>query len=159
MDNLPRLIFYLSGLLIVSSGFTLLTTDLLPLVNNGTLMGTVVFFLFGLIYMGMVSSSSRRFMRRLQGASNAPYIFAIFVFIPPAFWVSIYEGGTATSPTVYIPMLLVACGTGAFFGHRLGLKAQVKFQENLKAYLEQDRRLHEEAGNNEDQSNEKNQSS
>jgi len=159
LDNLPRLIFYLSGLLLISSGFTLLTTDLLPLVNNGTITGTIIFFVFGLVYMGMVSSSSKRYMRRLEGASNVPYVFAIFIFLPPAIWVSIYEGGTATPPTVYIPMLLVACGAGAYFGHRLGLKAQVKFQENLKAYIEQNRRLQEEPGNNEENSKQKDQSS
>lgn len=142
MDNLPRFIFYLTGLLIVSGAFTLLTSDLLPRVNDGTTIGTIIFFFFGLVYMNMVTITSRRFMRRLEGPSVAPYAFAILIFIPPAVWVTIYQGGTATSPTVYIPMLLVACGTGAYFGNRLGLKAQITFQENLKAYFEQDKRLH-----------------
>jgi hypothetical protein len=89
-------------------------------------------------------------MRRLEGPSVAPYVFAIFVFLPPAIWVYIYQDGTATSPTVYIPMLLVACGTGAYFGNRLGLKAQIKFRENLKAYFEQDKRLHSDSLENEE---------
>ena len=156
MDNLPRFIFYLSGLLIISSALTLFTTDLLPLVNNGTTIGTIVFFAFGLAYMNIVTITSRRFMRRLPGPTAAPYVFAIFAFIPPAVWVNIYQGGTATSPMVFVPMLLVACGTGAYFGHRLGIKAQLKFQENLRAYIEQDRRLHDESTSVEvDNSNDK----
>ena len=90
-------------------------------------------------------------MRRLEGATVAPYVFAIFVLLPPAVWVNIYQGGSATSPAVYVPMLLVAVGTGAYFGHRLGLKAQITFQENLKAYFEQDRRLHTDSANEEDE--------
>ncbi|HAH50637.1 MAG TPA: hypothetical protein DF712_04325 [Balneola sp.] len=155
MNNLPRFIFYLTGLLIISGAFTLLTSDLLTKVNNGTILGTVLFFFFGLIYMNMVTISSRRFMRRLEGATVAPYVFAIFVLLPPAVWVNLYQGGSATSPAVYVPMLLVAVGTGAYFGHRLGLKAQIKFQENLKAYFEQDRRLHSDPAKEEDETSNK----
>lgn len=159
MDNLPRFIFYLSGLLTLSSAFTLFTTSLLPFVNNGTTLGTIAFFGFGLAYMNIVSISSRRFMRRLQGPTNAPYIFAIFVAAPPAFWVTIFEDGNATSPIVYIPMIIVACATGAYFGHKMGLKAQIKFQENIKAYLEQDRRLHDNSSTESDISSTSNQES
>jgi hypothetical protein len=156
LNNLPRLIFYLTGLLIISGAFTLITSDLLTKVNDGTTFGTILFFFFGLIYMNIVTISSRRFMRRLDGATVAPYVFAIFVLLPPAIWVNVYQGGSATSPAVYVPMLLVAVGTGAYFGYRLGLKAQVKFQENLKAYFEQDKRLHSDPSEQEDESSKHN---
>lgn len=158
MDNLPRFIFYITGILVISAGFTLITSDVLSRINDGTTFGTVIFFLMGLVYMNMVTASSRRFMRRLEGSTVAPYVFAIFVFLPPAIWVFIYQEGTATSPSVYVPMLLVACGTGAYFGHRLGLKAQVKFQENLKAYFEQDKRLHQDPQVTEEDENSKSNS-
>lgn len=151
MNNLPRFIFYISGILIISGAFTLITSDILPRVNDGTTFGTIIFFFFGLVYMNMVTITSRRFMRRLEGPSVAPYVFAIFVFLPPAVWVNIYQDGTATSPAVFIPMLLVACGTGAYFGNRLGLKAQISFQENLKAYFEQDKRLHSDSEKNKEE--------
>lgn len=159
MDNLPRFIFYLSGILIISGAFTLLTSDILPRVNDGTTLGTILFFILGLVYMNMVTITSRRFMRRLDGPTVAPYVFAILIFLPPAIWVNIYQDGTATSPTVYIPMLLVACGTGAYFGHRLGLKAQVKFQDNLKAYFDQDKRLHSDPAETEEENSKQNESS
>ena len=159
MDNLPRFIFYLSGILIISGAFTLLTSDLLPRVNNGTALGTSLFFIFGLVYMNMVTITSRRFMRRLDEPTVAPYVFAIFIFLPPAIWVTMYQGGAATSPTVYILMLLVACGTGAYFGHRLGLKAQIQFQENLKAYFEQDSRLHNVPAETEEENSKQTESS
>lgn len=157
MDNLPRFIFYLTGLLIISGAFTLLTSDLLTRVNDGTTIGTIIFFFFGLVYMNMVMITSRRFMRRLDGPSVAPYVFAILIFLPPAVWVTIYQGGTATSPTVYIPMLLVACGIGAYFGNRIGLKAQITFQENLRAYFEQDKRLHSDPQEAEEENSKSNE--
>lgn len=155
MDNLPRFIFYITGILVISAGFTLISSDALPRINDGTTFGTILFFIMGLIYMNMVTAASRRFMRRLDGPSAAPYVFAIIIFLPPSIWVYIYQDGGATSPTVYIPMLLVACGTGAYFGHRLGLKAQIKFQENLKAYFEQDKRLHNDPQQNDEEDNSK----
>lgn len=80
-------------------------------------------------------------MRRFQGSSIVPYIFAVAVFISPAFWVLVYEGGEATSPFLFISMLVIACGAGAWFGHNMGLKAQIKFQEDLRIYLEREERL------------------
>lgn len=80
-------------------------------------------------------------MRRLQGPSKVPYVFAIIIFLPPAAWVLFYKGGQATNPVVFIPMLLAAVIGGAWFGNQLGLKAQVKFQEDLRAYFEREKRL------------------
>ncbi len=87
-------------------------------------------------------------MRRLQGASMVPYIFAVAVFIPPAFWVFVYEGGQATSPFLFISMLVIACGAGAWFGHNMGLKAQIKFQDDLRIYLEREERLSKRSDSN-----------
>jgi len=72
-------------------------------------------------------------------------------------WVNIYQDGQATSAAVYIPMLLVACGTGAYFGHRLGIKAQIKFKANLKAYFDQDKRLHSDPQENGEENSKQNE--
>lgn len=141
MDNLPRFFFYLSGILIVTVAFTLFTSELLVLINNGTALGTILFFVFGLIYMNIVVITSRRFMRRLDGPTIAPYLFAIITFLPPSVWVYLYQGGANASPLLYVMMLLIACGTGAYFGHRLGIKAQIQFQDDLKKHFEQEERL------------------
>lgn len=148
MNNLPRLLFYITGLLFISASFILFTTDLLKKVNDGTTTGTVLFFIYGLAYMNMIAMSSKRYMRRLQGPSAAPYIFAIVAFIPPAFWVLVYEGGEATSPFLFIAMLVIACGSGTWLGHRMGLKAQIKFQADLQTYLDREDRLSKPSGNN-----------
>ncbi len=141
MNNLPRLLFYTSGLLFISAAFIIFTSELLVKVNDGTTTGTVLFFGYGLVYMGMVSQSSKRYMRRLQGSTTVPFIFGAIVFISPAAWAFIYKGGEATSALVFVPMLAIACASGAWFGHKMGLKAQVKFQKDLKTYLEREERL------------------
>ncbi len=141
MTNIPRLLFYISGLLFLSAAFIIFTSELLPKVNDGTTTGTVLFFIFGLVYMGMVSQSSKRYMRRLQGPTIVPFIFGPVVFISPAAWAFIYKGGEATSPILFVSMLAIACGTGAWFGHKMGLKAQIKFQKDLQTYLEREERL------------------
>ena len=138
MDNLPRFIFYASGILMLSAAFTLISSEFLGMINNPSYIGLVVLLGFGLVYMNMVFLAGRRFMRRLQGPNPVPYVFALLVAAPPLVWVQIYDAGLGESDLTFMFTVIVACGLGAFFGHRTGLKAQIKFQENLKEYLNQD---------------------
>lgn len=145
MDNLPRLSFYLSGILITSTGFTLLTTDFLPLLAQPGFSGTLVLLLFGVVYMNIVFVISRRFMRRLQGPTNVPYIFAFLVAIVPIFWIFIYDAGLMdTMRYMFAGLMTFASFLGAFFGHRAGLKAQIKFQQQVLEYLRKSGQLPEE---------------
>ena len=144
MDNLPRLIFYLSSVILVSSAFILLSSDLLGKVNDGTTLGTILFFSYGLIYLNMVMITSRRYMRRLEGPNPVPYIFALLIAVPPAAWVHIYTGEMTVAPWTFGILILVSCFTGAYFGHRIGLKSQIRFREDLRKFFEQDGRLPED---------------
>ncbi|MBO6585118.1 MAG: hypothetical protein JJ953_03330 [Gracilimonas sp.] len=138
MDNLPRFIFYASGILMISAAFTLISSEFLSMISNPTYVGLLVLLGFGLVYMNLVFLSGRRFMRRLQGPNPAPYVFALLVAVAPLVWVQIYDAGLGDSRLTFMFTVIVACGSGAFFGHRAGLKAQAKFQKNLKEYLNQD---------------------
>lgn len=138
MDNLPRFIFYASGIFIVSAAFTLLSSEFLVKITDPSYVGTLFLLGFGLVYMNLVFISSRRFMRRLQGPNPVPYIFALLVAIPPLVWVSIYDAGLGDTDLTFMFTVIVACGLGAYFGHRAGQKAQIKFRQNLDEYLKQD---------------------
>ncbi|MEX0844017.1 MAG: hypothetical protein WD022_02005 [Balneolaceae bacterium] len=138
MDNLPRFIFYTSGVLITSAAFTLFTSEFLVKINDPSYVGLLFLLGFGLIYMSIVSVTGRRFMRRLRGPNPAPYIFGLLAAAPPLVWLQIYDAGLGNSDLTYMLTIIVACGLGAFLAHRAGLKAQIKFQKNLQEYLNQD---------------------
>lgn len=138
MDNLPRFIFYASGVFIISSAFTLFTSEFLTKVADPTYVGLLFLLGYGLVYMNLVFAPGRRFMRRLRGPNPAPYIFALMVALPPLVWVNIFDAGLGNAENTFIFTVIVACGLGAYFGHRSGQKAQVKFQQHLKEYLQQD---------------------
>lgn len=110
-------------------------------------MGTLFLFGFGLVYMNIVFVTGRRFMRRLQGASPVPYIFGLLIAIPPLVWVQIYNSGLGDSRLTFQFVVIVACGLGALFGHRAGLKAQIQFQKDLQEHLKQERNLHNNTNN------------
>lgn len=141
MDNIPRFAFYASGVFIISSAFTLLSSEFLIKITDPTFVGTLFLFGFGLVYMNIVFVTGRRFMRRLQGASPAPYIFGLLIAIPPLVWVQIYDAGLGDANLTFQFVVIVACGLGALFGHRAGLKAQIQFQKNLQEYLKQEQNL------------------
>ncbi len=88
---------------------------------------------------------SRRFMRRLEGTSNIPYLFAFLVALPPFAWSFIHETGLfGTIETVYLITLVFGCALGGYFGQRTGIKAQAKFKEQLYEYLKQSGQLPDE---------------
>ncbi len=87
-------------------------------------------------------------MRRLQGPNPIPYIFALLVALPPLIWVNIFDAGLGASKLTFEFTVIVACALGAYFGHRSGQKAQIKFQQNLREYLDQDKEAPEENSNN-----------
>lgn len=144
MDNIPRLIFYCTGVLTVSAAFTLFSSELIVKVNDPTYVGMIFLFGFGLVYMNIVFTTARRFMRRLNGPSPTPYIFAFLVALSPVIWVQISKIGLGDSTLTFTLTVIIACVLGAFFGHKAGLKAQVEFQENLNEYINQDEKTPDE---------------
>lgn len=138
MDNLPRFIFYASGVFIVSAAFTLFSSEFLVKVSDPTYVGTLFLLGFGLVYLNIVFVTGRRFMRRLQGVNPAPYIFGLLVAAPPLVWVQLYDAGLGDFKLTFMFTVILACGLGALLGHRAGLKSQVKFQQNLRDFLNQD---------------------
>lgn len=136
MDNLPRFSFYASGVPIVSAGFTLLATDFFSHIGDPSWVGTAFLLGYGLIYMNIVFVLSRRFMRRLNGPSKVPYLFAVLTGLIPAAWIFIYDAGlTQGLQIMFAAVMIIACFLGAYFGHKAGLKAQAKFQQQLLEYL------------------------
>ncbi|MDR9418324.1 hypothetical protein [Gracilimonas sp.] len=148
MDNLPRFIFYASGVFIVSAAFTLFSSEFLKKVADPTYVGTLFLLGFGLVYLNIVFVSGRRFMRRLQGVNPAPYIFGLLVVAPPLAWVNIYDAGLGDFELTFMFTVILACGLGALLGHRAGLKAQVKFRQNLEEFIKQDQELNENDNQN-----------
>ena len=109
--------------------------------NASGLTGLIFLLGYGLVYMNIVFVSSRRFMRREDGPSSIPYIFAVLIALPPLVWVNIFDAGLEESLLVFMLTIIAGCALGAYFGHRAGLKAQVVFQKNLQDYIQQDENI------------------
>ena len=138
MDNLPRLSFYSSGILLITAAVTLFSAEFLIKVGDPGITGFFFLTGFGLIYMNIVFVISRRFMRRENGPSQVPKIFAILVGSVPVIWVFIFDSGlTQIQQIVYAVTVSFGCVLGAYFGHNAGLKAQAKFKKQLEEYLSQ----------------------
>lgn len=145
MDNLPRLSFYISGILIISTSFTLFSSELLRKLADPSWVGTAFLLGFGLVYMNIVFVISRRFMRRLEGKSSITYVLGTATGLAPIVWIFIFDAGlTTTMQIVFALTIGFACTLGAYFGHRAGLKAQVKFQRELYEYLKNTGQLPDE---------------
>ncbi len=84
-------------------------------------------------------------MRRLDGATPAPYVIAAMVAITPVIWIFIYDSPLDTQQRIIFAVIMaLACASGAYFGHSAGLKAQIIFQQKLEEYLRNTGRLPED---------------
>lgn len=92
-------------------------------------------------------------MRRLQGPNPVPYIFALLAAAPPLVWVQLYDAGLGEFRLTFMFTIIIACGLGAFWGHRAGLKAQAEFQANLREYLNQTQNSPDDHENSKDNLN------
>ncbi|MCG8371889.1 MAG: hypothetical protein MI700_00055 [Balneolales bacterium] len=136
MDNIPRFLVYASGIFIISSTFTLFTSELLFKIADPGWVGTAFLLGYTLVYMNIVFVISRRFMRRLEGSSITPYLFAVLTSGFPVLWIFMYDAGfTPGLQSLFAFTCLLGTFAGAYLGHRAGLKAQVIFQEKLIEYL------------------------
>ena len=145
MDNLPRFSVYISGTLVISAAFTLFTAELLFKIADPTWVGTAFLVGFGLVYMNIVFVVSRRFMRRLEGSTITPYLFAAIVGLFPDVWIFIYTSPLDSAQRiVYAVVMVVGCVLGAYFGHKAGLKSQIIFRQKLEEYLRNTGQLSED---------------
>ena len=136
-EQLPRIAFYLSGLLVVSGAFTIFSSGLFPYVLKSILHSIGIFLCLGLVYFNIIRVSSRRYMRRLDGPSRMPQVFAILIGGLPLLWISIYDTGwPITTLLIYMGIILFFSALGAHLGQKAGQKAQELFRIQLKAYLE-----------------------
>lgn len=84
-------------------------------------------------------------MRRLDGGSKIPYVFALLVASAPIIWSFIFDGGLyGNIKLMYLLTVVFACALGGYFGERTGIKAQAAFKEQLSEYLKQSGQLPDE---------------
>ena len=135
-EQLPRMAFYTSGLVVVSGAFTIFSSELFPYVLKSNLHSIGILLALGLVYFNMIRVSSRRYMRRLDGPSRMPWIFAVLTGGIPLFWISIYDSGwSLVTLLIYAGIILLFSTFGAFLGQKAGQKAQEKFRMQLQAYF------------------------
>lgn len=136
-EQLPRIAFYTSGLVVVSGAFTIFSSELFPYVLKSNLHSIGILLAMGLVYFNMIRVSSRRYMRRLEGPSRMPWVFAFLIGGIPLFWVSIYDSGwSLVTLLIYAGIILIFSTLGALLGQKAGQKAQEQFRIQLQAYFE-----------------------
>lgn len=136
-EQLPRMSFYLSGVMVISGAFTVFSSELFPYVLQSWFHTLGILLGLGLVYFNMIRVISRRYMRRLNGTSRMPWLFSVVIGGLPLFWIGIYDTAWPLSyHLLYVGIIILFSALGAWLGHRSGLHAQVDFQKQLSQYLE-----------------------
>lgn len=137
MQDTSRLFAYMTWVLMISLGIILTTNSFLGYVNDPSYIGLLALLGFGFIYLNFTYAVVKRFIKKVPAPTNMHYGLAVAIFLPAAIWILAISEEASGAEIILIVILAFACGLGAFYGNRSGIKARYEYIQTLKAAREE----------------------
>lgn len=137
MQDTSRLFAYMTWVLMISLGIILTTNPFLGYVNDPSYIGLLALLGFGFIYLNFTYAVVKRFIKKVPAPTNMHYGLAVAIFLPAAIWILAISEEASGAEIILIVILAFACGLGAFYGNRSGIKARYEYIQTLKAAQEE----------------------
>lgn len=137
MQDTSRLFAYMTWVLMISLGIILTTNSFLGYVNDPSYIGLLALLGFGFIYLNFTYAVVKRFIKKVPAPTNMHYGLAVAIFLPAAIWILAISEEASGAEIILIVILAFACGLGAFYGNRSGIKARYEYIQTLKAAQEE----------------------
>lgn len=137
MQDTSRVFAYMTWVIMISLGIILTTNTFLGYVNDPSYIGLLALLGFGFIYLNFTYAVIKRFIKKVPAPTNMHYGLAAAIFLPPAIWILAISEEASGAELILIVILAFACGLGAFYGNRSGIKARYEYIQTLKAAQEE----------------------
>lgn len=136
MQDKARLFAYSTWAIMISLAIILFTNRFLTFVAQPGWEGLVVLLVFGFVYMNLVFTVVKRYIRKVPAPTQLHNLLGVLVFLPPACWIVISATAISTDEILILAVLVLACGLGIYFGNRAGIRARYEYIQKLKEYQE-----------------------
>lgn len=136
MQDKARFFAYSTWTILISFAIIIFTNQFLHTVSEPGWLGLVILLGFGLLYLNLAFTAVKRFIRKVPAPTNLHYVLGFIIFLPPTCWI-LFVQGSISSELLLIAVLVLACGLGAYYGNRAGIKARYEYIQKLKEYQNQ----------------------
>lgn len=138
MTNQPRLFAYIPTAFTIGMLVYIFTNLFYTFAQRPDWIGTLVLLGYGLVYLSVTHTVSRRFVRKTNTHFYLPYVLGGLMVMPTFFFVFFHEKFATVQEQVMF-LLMVTAGTmvGAWLGIKNGLKQREKLIQQINERRQQ----------------------
>lgn len=140
MQDGARFFAYSTWSVMISLAIILFTNSFLNWINEPGWVGTVILLAFGFLYLNLTFAAVKRYIRKVPAPTNIHKLLAFLIYLPPFIWILAASEVISSTEILLWLVLAIACGLGAFYGNRAGIKARYEYVQAIK---EQQRKVEE----------------
>ncbi len=132
MQDSARFFAYATWVIMISLGIILAANPFLGYVSDPGWVGLATLLAVGFVYLNLSYAAIKRYITKVPEPTNNHIILATIIFIPPAAWIYAISENAGGSELILIIVVGFACGLGAFYGNRAGIRARYEYVQKVK---------------------------
>lgn len=132
MKDSARFFAYATWVIMISLGIILAANSFLVYVTNPGWIGLVTLMAVGFVYLNLSYAAVKRYITKVPEPTNNHIALATLIFLPPATWIFAISENAGGSELILILVIGFACGLGAFYGNRAGIRARYEYVKKVK---------------------------
>ena len=132
MQFSARFFAYATWVIMISLGIILASNPFLVYVSDPGWVGLATLLAVGFVYLNLCYAAIKRFIMKVPEPTSHHITLAIIAFIPPITWITAISDNVGGSELILALVIGFACGLGAYFGNRTGIKARYEYIQKVK---------------------------
>jgi len=132
MQDSARFFAYATWVIMISLGIILAANPFLVYISNPGWVGLATLTTVGFVYLNLSYAAIKRYITKVPEPTNNHIVLATIIFLPPAAWIYAISENAGGSELILILVVGFACGLGAFYGNRAGIRARYDYVQKVK---------------------------
>lgn len=132
MQDSARFFAYATWVIMISLGIILAANPFLGYVSDPGWVGLVTLLAVGFIYLNLSYAAIKRYITKVPEPTNKHLVLAAFIITPPAVWIYVISENAGGSELILTVVIAFACGLGAFYGNRSGIRSRHEYVQKVK---------------------------
>ncbi|MGM0458691.1 MAG: hypothetical protein ACQERO_05050 [Bacteroidota bacterium] len=132
MQDSARFFAYTTWVVMISLGIILASNPFLEYLADPGWVGLATLLAIGFVYLNLSYAAIKRYITKVPAPTNRHYILAVISFIPPVTWIFLISDNAGGSEIILTVVIAFACGLGAHYGNRAGIRARHEYVQKIK---------------------------
>lgn len=132
MQDSARFFAYSTWVVMISLGIILAANPFLEFLADPGWVGLATLLAVGFVYLNLSYAAIKRYITKVPAPTNRHFVLAGLCFIPPATWIFLITEDAGGSQILLTAVIAFACGLGAYYGNRAGIRARHEYVQKVK---------------------------